>query len=61
LAGVVPTLMVWGAQDAVIPAPAPGELTRAGVRVEVLPHAGHMLQVEAADEFNELLVEFLRR
>lgn len=59
LAGVVPTLMVWGAQDAVIPAPAPGELTRAGVRVEVLPHAGHMVQVEAADDVNRLLDTFL--
>lgn len=59
VAGTVPTLMVWGADDAVIPAPAPGELSLAGVRLEVLPHAGHLVQVEAAREVNRLLEEFL--
>ena len=59
VAGTVPTLMMWGADDAVIPAPAPGELSLAGVRVEVLPHAGHMVQVEAADDANRLLDTFL--
>jgi pyruvate dehydrogenase E2 component (dihydrolipoamide acetyltransferase) len=59
VAGSVPTLMVWGADDAVIPAPAPGELSLAGVRLEVLPHAGHMVQVEAASEVNRLLETFL--
>jgi pyruvate dehydrogenase E2 component (dihydrolipoamide acetyltransferase) len=61
VAGTVPTLMVWGADDVVIPAPAPGELSLAGVRVEVLPHAGHMVQVEAANDVNRLLDTFLGR
>jgi len=43
-----------------IPAPAPGELARGGVSLRVLPGAGHMVQVEAADEFNETVVGFLR-
>jgi len=59
VAGTVPTLMVWGADDAVIPAPAPGELSLSGVRLEVLPNAGHMVQVEAADDVNRLLERYL--
>jgi pyruvate dehydrogenase E2 component (dihydrolipoamide acetyltransferase) len=57
----VPTLLIWGAQDTVVPPPAPAELTRDGVSVHVLPHAGHMVQVEAADEVNRLIGEFLQR
>lgn len=60
VAGTVPTLVIWGAQDAVVPPPAPGELTRDGVSVHVLPRAGHLVQVEAADEFNRLVGDFLR-
>ena len=61
VAGTVPTLVIWGSQDAVVPPPAPAELTRDGVSVHVLPHAGHMVQVEAADEVNRLIGEFLQR
>ena len=60
IAGVVPTLMVWGDRDAVIPAPAPGQFLRDGVSVRILPGCGHMVQIEAADEVNRLLVDFLR-
>lgn len=60
VAGSVPTLMIWGAADRMIPPPAPGELARDGVLVRVLPGAGHMVQLEASDEVNRLLVEFLR-
>jgi pyruvate dehydrogenase E2 component (dihydrolipoamide acetyltransferase) len=61
VAGTVPTLMVWGAEDRMIPAPAPGEVAREGVHVCVLPGAGHMVQLEAADEVNRLIADFLRR
>jgi pyruvate dehydrogenase E2 component (dihydrolipoamide acetyltransferase) len=61
VAGIVPTLMVWGAEDRMIPAPAPGEVAREGVHVCVLPGAGHMVQLEAADEVNRLIADFLRR
>jgi len=60
VAGAVPTLMIWGLEDRMIPPPAPGEFARAGVLVRVLPHAGHMVQVEAADEVNRLVSDFLR-
>lgn len=60
IAGTVPTLMIWGVADAVIPPPAPGEFARDGVLVRVLPHCGHMVQLEAADEVNRLVGEFLR-
>jgi pyruvate dehydrogenase E2 component (dihydrolipoamide acetyltransferase) len=58
--GTVPTLLVWGVDDRMIPAPAPGEFVPPRILLRVLPRAGHMVHVEAADEFNELLVEFLR-
>jgi pyruvate dehydrogenase E2 component (dihydrolipoamide acetyltransferase) len=61
VAGTVPTLMIWGAADAVIPPPAPGEFVRDGVLIRVLPACGHMVQVEAADEVNRLIDGFLRR
>jgi pyruvate dehydrogenase E2 component (dihydrolipoamide acetyltransferase) len=58
--GTVPTMLVWGVDDRMIPAPAPGEIVRPGVLIRVLPHAGHMVQAEAADAFNELVTEFAR-
>jgi len=60
VAGTVPTLVIWGADDAVVPPPATGEFARDGVSVHVVPRAGHMVQVEAADEFNRLVGDFLR-
>jgi len=60
VAGAVPTLIIWGVADAVIPPPAPGEFVRDGVLVRVLPHGGHMVQAEAADEVNRLIGDFLR-
>lgn len=60
IAGTVPTLMIWGVDDRMIPAPAPGEIVRPDVLIRVLPRAGHMVQVDAADAFNELVADFLR-
>ena len=60
VAGSVPTLVVWGADDAVIPPPEPGVLVREGVAFHVLQGRGHMVQVEAADEVNHLIDAFLR-
>jgi pyruvate dehydrogenase E2 component (dihydrolipoamide acetyltransferase) len=59
--GLVPTLVIWGLEDAVIPPPPPGEFKDAGVEVHVLPGCGHMVQEEAADEVNRLIDAFLRR
>lgn len=61
LAGTVPTLVIWGAADAVIPPPAPGEFVAPGVELHLLPGRGHMVHVEAAGEVNRLLASFLRR
>ena len=59
--GTVPTLVIWGGADAIIPPPAPGELQRDGVTLHVLPGRGHMVQIEAASDVNRLVDEFLRR
>lgn len=59
--GSVPTLVIWGLDDAVIPPPAPGEFRGEGVELHVLPDSGHMVQVEAAEEVNRLVDDFLRR
>ena len=60
VAGTVPTLVIWGADDAVIPPPDPGVLSRKGVEFHVLPGRGHMVQMEAADEVNRLVEAVLR-
>jgi pyruvate dehydrogenase E2 component (dihydrolipoamide acetyltransferase) len=59
--GSVPTLVIWGREDAVIPPPPPGEFKDAGVEMHVLPGCGHMVQEEAADEVNRLIDDFLGR
>jgi pyruvate dehydrogenase E2 component (dihydrolipoamide acetyltransferase) len=59
--GTVPTLVIWGGADAIIPPPAPGELMHAGTTLHVLPGRGHMVQIEAADQVNRLIDDFLRR
>jgi len=54
----VPLLAVWGAKDQVLPV-AQVEALRGRGRVEVLQGAGHSPRMEAANEFNRLLGEFL--
>lgn len=61
LLGSVPTLVIWGLDDAVIPPPAPGEFRGEGIELHVLPASGHMVQEEAADEVNRLVDAFLSR
>ena len=58
--GSVPTLVVWGSDDAVIPPPVPGLLARESVEFHLLQGRGHMVQVEAADEVNRLIEALLR-
>jgi pyruvate dehydrogenase E2 component (dihydrolipoamide acetyltransferase) len=53
-----PLLIVWGAQDRVLPA-AQAEQAPASARVIVLAGAGHSPQLEAAGEFNRVVGEFL--
>ena len=54
----MPLLIVWGAQDRVLPA-AQAEHAPGGARVAILDGAGHSPQLEAAGEFNRLVEEFL--
>lgn len=61
LAGRVPTLIVWGDHDAIIPvehAYAAHEAI-ANSRLEILEGVGHFPHVEAAEQFVEVLRDFL--
>ena len=53
-----PALVVWGAQDRVLPA-AHGQALAGRARVEVLAGAGHSPHMEAANEVNRLVGGFL--
>ena len=60
---VQPTLVIWGKNDVLLP-PALGEAIAAGIRGSqfvLLPHAGHVLMVDAPDEFNREVLAFLSR
>jgi pyruvate dehydrogenase E2 component (dihydrolipoamide acetyltransferase) len=50
-----PALAIWGATDRIIPATHASTLA-SGARTEVLPGAGHMVQMEKAARVNELLL-----
>ena len=52
--GSVPTLVVWGAGDRIVPA-AHAEGLPEGVESAVLEGYGHMVQMEAASEVNRLI------
>ena len=49
----LPVLVIWGTEDRVIPAAHATAVP--GATVEVLPDAGHMVQMEAAARVNELI------
>ncbi len=49
----IPTTVIWGAEDAVIPHTHSGALT--GAKIEVIADAGHMVQMENASRVNELI------
>jgi pimeloyl-ACP methyl ester carboxylesterase len=57
----VPTLLVWGREDKLLPLPVGQALQRklAGARLEILDRAGHVPNYERADAFNRLALEFL--
>ena len=61
LAKAVPTLIVWGDQDRVIPVSHGHSAHEAmpGSRLEILPGAGHFLPFEQPDWFNRTLLDFL--
>ena len=54
-----PALVIWGANDKIIPsahAPVPGK-----ARVEIIEGAGHMVQMEKANRVNELILAHVAR
>ena len=53
-----PTLVIWGADDAIIPASQAAGLAGA-VTVEIVAGSGHMVQMEAATAVNGLIGGFL--
>lgn len=52
------TLVIWGAQDQIIPA-SHAQGLQGDIRVHVIDGKGHMVQMEAASEVNRLLNDFL--
>jgi pimeloyl-ACP methyl ester carboxylesterase len=58
----VPKLLVYGDQDVRAPLTVARDLRAAisGSRLVVLPDAGHVCNVEAPDEFNAAVRDFLR-
>ena len=57
--GRTPTLVLWGAEDRVIPATHAGRL--AGAEAQVFDGAGHMVQMEAAGKVNAAIAAHLDR
>ena len=57
------TLLIWGREDRVVPLDAyvPLLKTIPNARLHVFPKCGHWAQWEKADEFNELVLNFLAR
>ena len=54
----VPVLAIWGAGDQIVPANH-AEGLPSNVRVEVMAGQGHMVQMEAASEVNQLIDELI--
>lgn len=55
----MPVTVIWGAQDAIIPATALARLPQ-GIATHLLPRIGHMPQLEAADQVNAILADHMR-
>jgi pimeloyl-ACP methyl ester carboxylesterase len=60
LAGLLPSLIVWGEQDSIIPVEhgAAAHDAMPGSRFEVFPDAGHMPHADDPERFAALLIEF---
>jgi pimeloyl-ACP methyl ester carboxylesterase len=59
----VPTLIITGADDTLIPPTESEKLAQAipGGQLNIIPHAGHLVAFEQADKFNHVLDEWLDR
>lgn len=56
----IPTLVIWGEHDSVIPASSTKNLLEAmpGIELQVLEESGHAVHFERAETVNPLLVQF---
>ncbi len=61
--GDLPTLLIWGAKDKVVPLVGGVELKRhlKNSEMAIMEQAGHLPYEEYPEEFNRILLEFLRR
>lgn len=61
LAADIPTLIIWGADDAIIPSrhAADAHTTLPSSRVEIFERVGHFPHCEAPERFVEVLTDFL--
>jgi len=61
LAGAVPSLLMWGDQDDIIPVEHAhaAHARMPGSRLEIFEGAGHFLHVEAPDRFVSVLTDFI--
>jgi pimeloyl-ACP methyl ester carboxylesterase len=61
LAAALPTLIVWGARDSIIPVRHAHEAHAAitGSRLEIFQRAGHFPQHDEPERFSRLLLEFI--
>ena len=55
--GTIPTLVIWGADDRIVPAGHARDLSNQD-HVHILENAGHMVQMERASEVNRLIIDF---
>jgi pimeloyl-ACP methyl ester carboxylesterase len=60
--GELPTLLIWGHRDGVVPLVGGEELKRhlKNAKLVVMDRAGHLPYEEYPEEFNRILLEFLR-
>jgi pyruvate dehydrogenase E2 component (dihydrolipoamide acetyltransferase) len=56
--GQLPVLLIWGSDDAIIPVNHSAGLK---AQVEVLPGQAHMVQMEAAEQVNRLILDFVQQ
>jgi len=59
----VPTLVITGADDTLIPPTESEKLAQAipGSQLNIIPHAGHLVAFEQPDKFNHVLEEWMDR
>ena len=53
-----PVLLIWGSDDAIIPA---AHSVGLAAQIEILPGQAHMVQMEAAEQVNRLILDFVQQ